>query len=158
MTPKRSTTSVKSNGSHPRYCATTSAPTGSSVLDVPAVTGQRDPSEAKRLPPPDAVVVAPATFNTVNKLATGIADTYALSTLCEALGAGIPMVVVPFVKTSLASHPSWPVSLAVLRYAGVTLVDPRDGSVNTDEPLQSGTGDTVTDTFQWSWVLDQLDR
>lgn len=103
-------------------------------------------------------MVAPATFNTVNQLATGIADTYILSTLCEALGAGVPMVVVPFVKTNLAGHPSWLASLAVLRYAAVTLLDPRDGAVNTHEPLQSGTGDAVTDAFQWSWVLDQLDQ
>lgn len=128
------------------------------ALDVPVLTGQRDPAEAKRLPSPDAVVVAPATFNTVNKLATGIADTYTLSALCEALGAKVPMVVVPFVKTSLADHPSWLASLAVLRYAGVTLVDPRDGAVNTHHPLQSGTGETVTDAFQWSWVLDLLDQ
>lgn len=64
--------------------------------------------------------------------------------------------VVPFLKDALAGHPSWLASLAVLRYAGVTLVDPRDGSVNTHEPLQSGTGDTVTDAFDWSWVLNRL--
>lgn len=126
------------------------------ALDVPMLTDQRDPSDAKRLPLPDAVAVAPATFNTVNKLATGIADTYPLSAICEALGAGVPMVLVPFVKADLAAHPSWLASLAVLRYAGVTLVDPRDGSANTHEPLQSGSGDTVTDAFHWSWVLDQL--
>src|SRR6185369_178342 len=34
-------------------------------------------------PIPDAVVVAPATFNTVNKFASGISDTLALSLLNE---------------------------------------------------------------------------
>lgn len=127
-------------------------------LDVPVLSHHRDPDQPKRLPRPAAVVLAPATFNTTNKLATGVADTYALSTMCEALGEGRPFVVVPFVSARLAGHPAWLASLAVLRYAGVTLVDPRDGSVNTHQPLESGTGDTVTDAFHWAWALDQLDR
>lgn len=87
-----------------------------------------------------------------------VADNYAVSVLCEALGAGVPMVLVPFVKDSLAGHPSWLASLAVLSHADATLVDPRDGSVNAHEPLRSGTGDAVTDAFDWSWVFDQFDR
>lgn len=128
------------------------------ALDVPVLAEQRTPDQPKRLPSPDAVAVVPATFNTTNKLAAGIADNYAVSVLCEALGAGVPMVLVPFLKDSLAGHPSWLASLTVLRYTGVTLVDPRDGAVNTQEPLRSGTGDTVTDAFDWAWVLDRLDE
>lgn len=128
------------------------------ALDVPALAEQRTPDQAKRLPSPDAVAVVPATFNTTNKLAAGIADNYAVSVLCETLGAGVPMVLVPFLKDSLAGHPSWLASLVVLRYAGVTVVDPRDGSVNTHEPLRSGTGEAVADAFHWSWALDRLDE
>ncbi len=128
------------------------------ALDVPVLAEQRAPGQPKRLPSPDAVAVVPATFNTINKLATGIADNYAVSVLCEALGAGVPMVLVPFLKHSLARHPAWLASLALLRYAGATLVDPRDGSINAHEPIKSGTADTVTDAFDWSWIFDQLDR
>jgi len=128
------------------------------ALDVPVLAEQRTPGEPKRIPSPDAVAVVPATFNTTNKLAAGIADNHAVSVLCETLGAGVPMVLVPFLKASLAGHPSWLASLAVLRYAGVTLIDPRDGSVNTHDPLESGTGDAVTDAFRWSWLLDRLPR
>ncbi|MQA17355.1 MAG: flavoprotein, partial [Pseudonocardiaceae bacterium] len=60
---------------------------------APVLTEHRDPNEAKRLPLPDVVLMAPATFNSVNKLATGIADTYALSVMCEALSRRVPTVL-----------------------------------------------------------------
>ena len=126
-------------------------------LDAPVLGGHRAPGETERFPKPDAVILAPATFNTVNKLATGIADTYAMSVLCGAVGSHTPMIIVPFVNTRLAGHPAWLASLAVLRYAGATLVDPRDGTVNAHEPLESGTGEAVTEAFRWEWALDQLD-
>jgi phosphopantothenoylcysteine synthetase/decarboxylase len=126
------------------------------ALDVPIVTNHREPAATKRLPGPSAVALAPGTFNTINKFATGAADTYALSTLCEALGARVPVIIVPFVNVSLAGHPAWLASLAVLRYAGATLIDPRSGTVNAHEPLDHGTGDAVTDAFDWSWMIDQL--
>ncbi len=40
----------------------------------------KQPEEPDVLPPADAMVVAPATFNTVNKWASGISDTRSLST------------------------------------------------------------------------------
>nr|WP_165368052.1 flavoprotein [Phytoactinopolyspora endophytica] len=126
------------------------------TLDVPVLTNHRQPDTAKRLPRPTAVVLAPATFNTINKFATGAADTYPLTVLCEALGAKRPLIIVPFVNASLAGHPAWLASLAVLRYAGATLIDPRGGALNVHEPLASGTGESVTDAFKWSWVFDHL--
>jgi phosphopantothenoylcysteine decarboxylase len=40
-------------------------------------------AEAKPLPDADAIAVAPATFNTVNKFRAGIADNMAVGVLCE---------------------------------------------------------------------------
>ncbi len=48
---------------------------------------------------PDAILVAPATYNTINKWAQGISDTYALGTLAETTGLGVPVVVLPFVTS-----------------------------------------------------------
>ncbi|GAA0944681.1 hypothetical protein GCM10009554_39020 [Kribbella koreensis] len=73
-----------------------------------------------------------------------------------ALGSRIPTAVVLFAKHDLAGHPAWTASLAVLRYAGVHIVDPHDGSTSSLEPLSSGTGERVAQTFQWDWVLDLL--
>jgi hypothetical protein len=53
---------------------------------------------------PDAILVAPATYNTINKWAQGISDTYALGILAEATGLGVPIVVLPFVNTALAGR------------------------------------------------------
>jgi phosphopantothenoylcysteine decarboxylase len=39
------------------------------------------PGEPDLLSPPDAIIVAPATFNTINKWAAGISDTLALGLL-----------------------------------------------------------------------------
>jgi phosphopantothenoylcysteine synthetase/decarboxylase len=39
-------------------------------------------------PQPDAVIVAPATYNTINKWAAGIADNYVLTQLAELTGLG----------------------------------------------------------------------
>lgn len=125
--------------------------------DVIVSTDRRGPDDDKRLPPADALVVVPATFNTLNAWANGTANTYPLATLCALLGAGVPAVAVPFAKHDLAGHPAWLASLAVLRYAGVRLVDPSTGSVGSAEPIASGTGEQITETFRWSWALDPLE-
>jgi hypothetical protein len=125
--------------------------TGITVLD-----GHRQPGSAKRVPAPDAVCVVPTTFNTLTGWANGRANTYPLVTLCTALGTRVPTVAVPFAKHDLAGHPAWLASMAVLRYAGVTLVDPQSGAAGIAEPIASGTGEQVAFEFRWSWVLDRL--
>jgi hypothetical protein len=67
-------------------------PQGLGFLDAEAIKSQtgypirsawRTPGETRPLPPADAIAVAPATFNTINKWAAGISDTLALAILCE---------------------------------------------------------------------------
>jgi len=88
-------------------------------------TDFRMPDEADELPPATAVVVAPATFNTVNKWALGIADTFVVGLLSELTGLGVPILAVPFVKDALAKHPAFGRSLTALRAMGVhVLFDP----------------------------------
>ncbi len=71
-------------------------------------------------------MVAPPTFNTVNKLAAGISDTLAPGLLIEAIGARQPVIAVPFPNQVLARHPAFTASIATLRSWGVRLVfDPR---------------------------------
>ncbi|MCB0164032.1 MAG: hypothetical protein KDI79_07400 [Anaerolineae bacterium] len=73
---------------------------------------------------PGLTLIAPATFNTVNKLSQGIADTLAHSLAAEAIGAGWPVVVVPAVNAHLANHPRFNHSLDTLRSWGVTICEP----------------------------------
>jgi phosphopantothenoylcysteine synthetase/decarboxylase len=115
---------------------------------------QRSPDQPKAARP--AVVVAcPATFNTVNKLAAGIADSYATSLLCESLGAGVPIVAVPMVNDRLWPHPAWDVNLSRLRDAGVVFLDLRTGS-SALAPVPSGTGEEAIEAFDPAWVVSAL--
>ncbi|MEV5528323.1 flavoprotein [Streptomyces prunicolor] len=113
----------------------------------PVRSAWRVPGDPRPFPPPDAVVVAPATFNTINKWAAGTADTLALGTLCEAYGLGVPTVVLPCVADALAAHPAYQESLVRLRGMGVRFGDPYSGEV------QEGGGRAE---FGWERALDLL--
>lgn len=73
-------------------------------------------------PPADAIVVAPATLNTIGKLAAGIADSWALSMLTECLGLDIPIVIAPNVNPALGRHPRFRQNVADLRSWDVTVL------------------------------------
>ncbi|MFF3483246.1 flavoprotein [Streptomyces sp. NPDC002701] len=111
----------------------------------PIRSAWRAPGDPRPFPDPDAVTVAPATFNTVNKWAAGISDTLALGTLCEAYGMGVPISVLPCVSEALTAHPAYGASLERLRGMGV-----RFGEHAFGGPRQDG--------FRWERALDLLAR
>ncbi|MCW7947506.1 flavoprotein [Streptomyces hygroscopicus] len=113
----------------------------------PIRSAWRTPGDPRPFPDPDAVVVAPATFNTVNKWAAGIADTLALGTLCEAPGLGVPIAVLPCVGDALAAHPAYRASLERLGGMGVRFGDPYAKAV--------GEGG-MRPEFTWERALDLL--
>jgi flavoprotein len=64
-------------------------------------------------------LAAPASANTVAKLALGIADNQALTQVNEAIGVGdLPVVVFPRVNAAHARHPSWERHIDALRCLG----------------------------------------
>src|SRR5215470_4374773 len=71
---------------------------------------------------PDAIIVAPATYNTLNKWAQGTSDTYALGILAEMTGMDTPIVVLPFVNSALASRIAFRRSVETLRSEGVHIL------------------------------------
>jgi phosphopantothenoylcysteine decarboxylase len=77
-------------------------------------------------PPRGVVLFAPCSFNSLNKLAHGIADSLALSVVAEAIGRGTPVVVGPSLNAPLLAHPEAQVSLAKLPRWGVRIVPPVD--------------------------------
>jgi phosphopantothenoylcysteine synthetase/decarboxylase len=81
----------------------------------------KQPDEPDILPPPDAYVIAPATFNTINKMASGASDTLALGMLNEAIGLPLPIMAVPTPNVALARHPAFRASVQALRSWGVKL-------------------------------------
>jgi phosphopantothenoylcysteine synthetase/decarboxylase len=139
-----------------------STPSASAWLDEATVIGEqpmqsehRRPEEAKRGDHPAAVVVAPITFNTVGKLAAGIADTYAHGVLCEALGEHLPIIAVPMVNDRLWGHPAWARHLGDLAAAGVQMIDVQTGERHL-KPVQSGTGPDVVERFDPDWIVAAL--
>ena len=73
---------------------------------------------------PGLTLVAPATFNTLNKISQGIADTLPHSLVAEAIGAGWPIIMVPAMNAYLANHPQAIKSIKTVREWGVTVLDP----------------------------------
>ncbi|WP_330174447.1 flavoprotein [Streptomyces sp. NBC_01498] len=119
--------------------------TGLPVRDRP-----RLPSEPRPHPPVTCYVAAPATANTVAKLALGIADNQALTHLVEALGTpGLPVIVFPHVNAAHARHPAWPAHLAQLRLAGVRLIEGPELW-----PLQEPDANPPPRELPWRAILD----
>jgi phosphopantothenoylcysteine decarboxylase len=77
-------------------------------------------------PPRGVVLFAPCSFNSLNKLAHGIADTLALSVVAEAIGRGTPVIVGPSLNQPLLNHPMAQTSLTTLAGWGVTIVPMAD--------------------------------
>lgn len=75
----------------------------------------------------DLIVVAPATLNTINKIANGIADNSLTTAVASAMGRGIPILIAPAMHYSLFLNPFFQENLAKLRDKGVKFVPPRIG-------------------------------
>jgi phosphopantothenoylcysteine decarboxylase/phosphopantothenate--cysteine ligase len=83
-----------------------------------ALTGEREEKA-------DLVLVAPATANTVSKIACGIDDTPVTSVVSTAFGSEIPIVVVPAMHESMYRHPVLIENIKKLESLGVDFVGPR---------------------------------
>jgi phosphopantothenoylcysteine synthetase/decarboxylase len=77
-------------------------------------------------PPRGVVLFAPCSFNSLNKLAQGIADNLALSVVAEAIGRQTPVIVAPSLNAPLLAHPMAQAALEKLPRWGVTIVPPVD--------------------------------
>jgi len=131
-------------------------PQGLGFLDVEAVEAQtgcpirsawRSPGEPRTTRPVDAIAVAPATFNTVNKWAAGISDNLALGILCEAPAMDVPIAVLPYLNSAQAAHPAYYQGLDRLREMGVLI-----GSYEPHRPKAGG----GADNYRWEEVLELL--
>ena len=94
------------------------------VTGHPVRSEYKQPDEPDLLPPADAIIVFPVTFNTINKWALGISDTLALGLLAEYTGLHRPIVAVPCFKTGggLDTNPAFLRSVDLLRVYGVNVI------------------------------------
>jgi hypothetical protein len=138
-------------------------PAGLSFLDVGAVSAQsghpvrseyRTPTEPRQsLPPADAIIVAPATYNTINKLAAGINDNYALGVLTEAIGALVPVIMLPFINTALAGRAPLKAAVAALRGEAVRVLLGNEAF----QPHPPGDGGGRIGDFPWTVALREAE-
>jgi phosphopantothenoylcysteine synthetase/decarboxylase len=137
-------------------------PAATRFIDAPALeacTGHPVRSEYKRfgepdvLPPPDAIIAAPATFNTINKWAAGISDTLALGLLTEAIGKRLPVVAMPFLNEAQSEHPAFEPSVERLRECGITVLYGGD----MPAPHPPGAGQERASSFPWNVALAVAD-
>jgi len=131
--------------------ATPSALAFFDAAEVEALTGSPVRSQHRapgtpRSRVPDAIIVAPATFNLLNQWALGIADSYALAVLAEQTGMGLPVVVLPSLSAPLAARPQFARSLKTLRGEGVSVLLGPGGMAPPG---------TVEDAFPWHVALDE---
>lgn len=73
----------------------------------------------------DLILIAPATANTISKIALGIDDTSVTSVASTALGSGIPLMIVPAMHESMYRHPILMDNIKRLQALGVEFVEPK---------------------------------
>jgi phosphopantothenoylcysteine decarboxylase/phosphopantothenate--cysteine ligase len=76
----------------------------------------------------DAYLLAPASANTIAKLAHGLADNLVTS---AALAATCPVLVAPAMNHHMWEHPATQANLALLRERGVSVIEPGTGALAT---------------------------
>jgi phosphopantothenoylcysteine decarboxylase/phosphopantothenate--cysteine ligase len=74
----------------------------------------------------DALVIAPATANTIAKMAAGIADNLLLTTY---LSARCPVFVAPAMDLDMYAHPTTQANIATLRALDAGIIEPVEGEL-----------------------------
>ncbi|MFE2558328.1 flavoprotein [Streptomyces sp. NPDC059352] len=110
----------------------------------------RLPGQPDVWPKPDAVIVAPATFNTINQWALGITDKWLVGVVAEGIGKGIPMAMMPCVNRAYVAHPQFERLIDALRSAGVRVLYGEGGFI----PNEAGQGNPAT--YPWRAALDAV--
>ena len=70
----------------------------------------------------DKLVIAPAGFNTINKVALGLADDMVSGLACEAIARSVPLTIEPQMSDGFSKHPIFAESIQRLTDAGVEFV------------------------------------
>ena len=70
----------------------------------------------------DKMVIAPAGFNTINKIALGLADDMVSGLACEAIARSVALTIEPQMSDGFANHPIFAESVKRLSDAGVDFI------------------------------------
>lgn len=110
------------------------------------------PGEPDVWPKADVIVVAPATFNTINSWALGLTHDFVVGVVAEGIGKRIPTIAMPCVNAAYVRHGQFGQSVVALREMGVEVLYGEGGF----EPNLPGQG--KPSEYPWSLALDAAER
>ncbi len=122
----------------------------SELTGHPVRSEYKQPGRPDVWPPADVILLAPATFNTINLWALGLTSHFVVGVAAEAIGKGIPLVTTPCVNAAFVRHPQFDRSVADLRAAGVNVLY-GEGAFVPNEPGQGKPSE-----FPWRLTLDAV--
>lgn len=100
----------------------------------------------------DAMVIAPATANTIAKMANGVADNMLVTTY---LSAREPVFVAPAMDLDMMAHPTTVRNLALLRSYGNYIIEPAEGELASH---LVGKGRMEEPERIFEFVINELER
>ncbi|KAJ7251289.1 hypothetical protein C8J57DRAFT_672053 [Mycena rebaudengoi] len=118
----------------------------------PVMSSWGTPS-TRRIGPADGIIVAPATVNTINKLALDIRDNYAAALLGQAVAARIPMVILPSIKKVDTERVIFRNHIENLRREGVSILL---GGPTGIEPTNASSKDGPLPPFPWHLAVSAM--
>ncbi len=98
----------------------------------------------------DLLLIAPATANTIARLAHGLADDM-LTTVALAITA--PLLIAPAMESQMYQHPATQANLRLLAERGATIIAPESGRLASGEVGQGRLPETPTLLAQIRWTL-----
>ncbi len=117
----------------------------------PVRSEYKRPGEPDVWPRADAILLAPASFNTLNHWALGLTSSFVVGVVAEGIGKGIPTVTMPCVNTAFVAHPQFLRSVGTLRSAGVDVLFGNGGFV-PNRP-----GERRPGGYPWELAVDAVD-
>ncbi|PEP92448.1 hypothetical protein CN582_25245 [Bacillus wiedmannii] len=82
-------------------------------------------NKGESLPLEDIVVIAPATYSSINKISAGISDNFALSCVAAAIGRKTPIYIAPSMNKDLWNSPIVQNSIIKLSGMNIKFIHPR---------------------------------
>ncbi|MFJ3713235.1 flavoprotein [Streptomyces sp. NPDC090053] len=132
------------------------APLEGTLDGLAALTGHpvrseyKAPGEPDVWPKADAILVAPATFNTINQWALGLTEKFIVGVVAEGIGKNIPLVTMPCLNAAYVRHPAFAQSVEILAGAGVRVLYGEGTGFVPNEPGEKR-------PFPWPCALDAVE-
>lgn len=99
----------------------------------------------------DLILVAPATANTISKMAVGMSDNFLITTY---LSAKCPVAIAPAMDLDMWLHPTTQKNIQTLKNNGVLVLDPESGELASG---LNGTGRMAEPEHILSWLQKYFD-